>query len=291
MPAVELAQKRVRSFDGTEILYQVAGDRDPTMVLIQGLGASVSAWQHQIAYFRDQFRFLTWSYRGLYAYKDEQTPSSMPRTPVEVHARDMAAVLQAEGVKHGIWMGWSIGAQVMLETLRRHDIHPDLIVLINPCYGRRSGEAGRLRRLLPHLLWGLERMPTVVERLMHRASSWPETVSWLKRFGFVGPSIDEDALTDVVRHFGSVHVPAYLEAVRASSAHRIDGMLGGIDVPVLAILGDRDQVTPRSTAEPLARQIPSAELFSIRGATHFAQLEFPELVNLRVEKFLREHGA
>ena len=289
MPAPDLVTKRTQSFDGTEIVYQVAGDRGPWMVLVNGLGASVTAWRHQVAYLGDHVRFLAWDYRGLYQSETDDPPP-VPGPPVEVHAQDMAAILQAEGVQGGVWMGWSIGAQVMLEALRKHDVHPELLVLVNPCYGRRPNDVSRLRRLVPHALWSLEKMPERVERLLQRTASWPETVSWLKRIGFVAPAIDEEALADVVRHFRSVHVPAYLDAIRASSTHRIDGMLGGIDVPTLAIIGEKDVVTPRPIAEPMARQIPSVELFVIRGATHFALLEFPELINLRVEKFLREHG-
>lgn len=290
MPAVEMAPKRTRSFDGTEILYQVSGEKGPAMVLINGLGASLTAWQHQIAYLADQFRFVSWEYRGLYA-RDDEEPAPIPGPPVEVHAQDMAAVLRAEDIRGGVWMGWSMGAQVMLEACRRHDVRPDLMVLVNPCYGRRPSDVSRLRRCVPHVFWALDKTPELLERLLQRTASWPETVSWLKRFGFVAPSIDEEALAEVVRHFGSVHVPAYLEAVQASSSHRIDGMLGAVDVPTLAVVGERDLVTPRRIAEPLARQIPSVELFVVRGATHFVLLEYPELVNLRVEKFLREHGV
>jgi hypothetical protein len=28
----------------------------------------------------------------------------------------------------------------------------------------------------------------------------------------------------------------------------------------------------------------------VRGASHYAAIEYPELVNLRIEKFFREHG-
>ncbi|MFW5739618.1 MAG: alpha/beta fold hydrolase [Myxococcota bacterium] len=290
MPVPEPVAKRTRSFDGTEIAYHVAGKTGPFMVLVNGLGADTTAWRHQVAYLGDQFRFLSWDYRGLHASHDESEPRPVPGPPVEVHAQDLAAIVSAEGVSGGVWMGWSIGAQVMIEALRRHDVRPDLMILVNPCYGRRSSEVSRLRRLLPHALWTLERAPELVERLMKRAATWPETVSWLKRFGFVAPCIDEDALGEVVRHFRTIHAPAYIDAVRASSHHRIDGMLGAVDVPVLAIVGEKDIVTPRPFAEPLARQIPSVELFVIRGATHYVLLEFPELVNLRVEKFLREHG-
>jgi pimeloyl-ACP methyl ester carboxylesterase len=38
------------------------------------------------------------------------------------------------------------------------------------------------------------------------------------------------------------------------------------------------------------RDVPAAELLVVPGGTHYVAVEFPELVNLRVEKFLRERG-
>ena len=289
MLAPEMDTKRVRSFDGTQVEYQVSEGRGPWLVLVNGLGAGLTAWNHQISYLRDHVRFLAWTYRGLHAAPDDE-PVAMPGPPVEVHARDMAAVLQAENVQGGVWMGWSMGAQVMLEAFRKGPAHPDHLVLINPCYGRRPSQRGAFRRFYPHALGLLDRRPALLERLVRRSASWPETVSWLKRLGVVGSTIDEDALAEIVAHFGNVDVPAYIASLRATSDHRVDGMLGAIDVPTLVILGENDVVTPRAIAEPLARQIPNAEVFMIRGATHFALLEYPELMNLRVEKFLREHG-
>jgi pimeloyl-ACP methyl ester carboxylesterase len=288
MLALEMDTRRVRSFDGTQVEYQVSEGQGPWLVLVNGLGAGLAAWNHQINYLRDHVRFLTWDYRGLRAGPDDE-PVAMPGPPVEVHAKDMAAVLAAENVQGGVWMGWSMGAQVMLEAFRSGPARPDDLVLINPCYGRRPAHRGAFRRLYPHALGLLDRNPSVLERLLRRSASWPETVSWLKRFGVVGSTIDEDALAEVVAHFGSVDAAAYITSLRATSSHRVDGILGAIDVPTLVILGEKDVVTPRAIAEPLARQIPNAELFVIRGATHFALLEYPELMNLRVEKFLREH--
>jgi pimeloyl-ACP methyl ester carboxylesterase len=248
---LELTSKRTASFDGAEITYQVAGNGGPWVVLANGLGAGTAAWRHQIAYLGDQVRFLAWDYRGLFTG----------------------------------------GAQVLLEAFRRRGPRPDQIVLLNPCYGRRPQDPSGMRRLLPHAMGVFEWSPEVVERLVRRASSWPETASWLKRLGFVASAIDEDELAEIVRHFRSVDAPTFLQFLRAAASHRVDGILGGIDVPTLVILGERDWVTPRSNAEPLARQIPNVELFVVRNGTHFVLLEFPELINLRVEKFLREHAS
>jgi 3-oxoadipate enol-lactonase len=292
MPA-EFTSKRIASFDGAEITYHVAGNGGTWVVVANGLGGGTAAWRHQIAYLGDQVRFLAWDYRGLFTGGSDGTEprKTDPAGLVDTHVRDLQAVLQAEDVQGGVWMGWSFGAQVLLEAFRRRGPRPDQIVLLNPCYGRRPQDPSGLRRLLPHAMGVFEWSPEVVERLVRRAGSWPETASWLKRLGFVASAIDEDELAEIVRHFRSVDTPAFLQSLRAAASHRVDGILGGIDVPTLVILGERDWVTPRSNAEPLARQIPNVELFVVRNGTHFVLLEFPELINLRVEKFLREHAS
>jgi pimeloyl-ACP methyl ester carboxylesterase len=67
-------------------------------------------------------------------------------------------------------------------------------------------------------------------------------------------------------------------------------LLPFVDVPALIIAGSRDFFTPRSAAERMARRIRGAEIMLIPGATHYAALEYPEMVNLRLEKFWRERG-
>jgi pimeloyl-ACP methyl ester carboxylesterase len=59
---------------------------------------------------------------------------------------------------------------------------------------------------------------------------------------------------------------------------------------VLVIAGERDPLTPASEAKRMIARLRHGELLIVRGASHYAAVEFPELVNLRIEKFLREHG-
>jgi pimeloyl-ACP methyl ester carboxylesterase len=67
-------------------------------------------------------------------------------------------------------------------------------------------------------------------------------------------------------------------------------LLPTLDVPVLIIAGSRDVFTPRSAAERMARRTRGSEMMIIPGATHYAAIEYPEMVNLRLEKFFRERG-
>jgi hypothetical protein len=48
--------------------------------------------------------------------------------------------------------------------------------------------------------------------------------------------------------------------------------------------------TPVWVSRLMQERLPDAELLVVRGGTHTAYLEQPDLVNLRIEKFLRERG-
>jgi pimeloyl-ACP methyl ester carboxylesterase len=67
-------------------------------------------------------------------------------------------------------------------------------------------------------------------------------------------------------------------------------LLEHVTVPVLVLAGDRDVLVPLRVARKMARRIPEAELTVLPGATHYAPIEYPELISLRVEKFLRDIG-
>jgi pimeloyl-ACP methyl ester carboxylesterase len=70
--------------------------------------------------------------------------------------------------------------------------------------------------------------------------------------------------------------------------HDTTRFLEEVNVPSLVIAGEHDLFTPVQLARTMARTLPEAELLVVRGATHIAPLEIPELVNLAIEKFLIE---
>ena len=69
--------------------------------------------------------------------------------------------------------------------------------------------------------------------------------------------------------------------------HTAEPYLRDIDVPTLVTAGSRDTMTPVSVAQTMADQIAKAELVVIPNGTHYTQLEYPDIMNLAIEKFLR----
>ncbi|MCZ6805866.1 MAG: alpha/beta hydrolase [Deltaproteobacteria bacterium] len=286
-PPVE--ERRFVSFDGTEIAYQAVGRGRP-ILLCNGLAGSWKAWSHQMQYFRDRYRLLSWDYRGLYESGRPNDPSAMT---VSAHARDGLQLLNEEGIERVAIVGWSMGAQVALEMFRLAPDKVASLALVNGLAGRPWDYVFNLNvvgRLLPPFLRGLRSAPRVIETIIAQASRFPDAGAWIKRVGLAARTLDEGLFGVLVEDFRTLDMETYIGLLERLGEHDAWDLLPQIDVPTLLITGSRDAFTPRSAAERMARRIRGSELMVSPGATHYAALEDPEMLNLRLEKFLRERG-
>lgn len=289
MKVRDLEERRIRSFDGTELAYHVAGEGKPVL-LCNGLGGSWMAWSHQIAYFQDRYRFISWDYRGLYR---SAAPPSHDALRVEDHACDALAILDAEGIEAVAIWGWSMGVQLALELHRRARERIAALVLINGVAGdpwHTVLNAPALKEILPGLIRGAARVSGVAEALTRRLAAQPETVQWIKRMGLASPALDDALFNELAASFRELDMKIYLRTLELLGEHDATAQLGLIRIPVLVIAGARDRLTPRRAAEQMVARIDDAELMVVPGGTHYVAVEYPELVSLRIEKFLREHG-
>ena len=280
----------VQANDGTKLAVHDTGGAGLPVVIANGLGGPLAAWSHQMDYLRDRYRIISWDYRGLYA--SSRPPGNPPHLDVPSHVGDLLRVLASLGVERAAFMGWSLGVQVILELYARHPEHVSHLVLINGTYGRplESIAIPLATRVAPAIVKQASRVHSVGSALLRRATGWPETALWLKRLGLVGETTDDELFRDLAMDFGSLDLDIYLATLRQIEEHDASHILESVAVPSLVLVGERDIFTAQKVAEQIARRIPDCEMLVIRGATHYAVLEQPELVNLRIEKFLREHG-
>jgi pimeloyl-ACP methyl ester carboxylesterase len=263
--------RRLPSFDGKEITSFAIGDaarRDNVTVIANGVGGTLELWRREIEYLGDQRRFVSWSLRG------------SPRT-VDDHARDLEAVLDAEGVERADFIGWSEGVQVLLEAQRRLGSRMKSLVLVNGSAGRTFQSTAPLRALRGPLRGAL----SVVERLGGASLGTRSAAAWLDRLGVVGRSADGVGRAVLAEGLGAMPVKALAHNLRVFAEHDAEAVLASIDAPVLIVAGDRDPFVPRERSQQMARQIPRAELLMVRGGAHAAPIEVPELLGLRLERF------
>lgn len=284
-----IRERRVRSFDGTDIAYHEVG-QGPPILLANGLGGSWMAWQHQLRALSDRYRFLSWDQRGLYR---SGVPPRRDALDIPAQARDGLAVLDAAGVdKTALW-GWSMGVQTALEMVRLAPERVSAIVLINGVAGNPWATLAGMPRvgaLAPALLRTLRRMPRLVAGITRVAVSSPHTPALAKRLGIAADTLDEVIFHQLAHSFADLDMEIYVRTLEAIGEHDAHDMLARIDVPLLMIAGGRDLMTPRSAADRIVREVRDAELFVIPGGTHYVAVEYPELLTGRVTRFMDEKG-
>ncbi len=307
--------RRLTSFDGTEIAYHVTPARDPEapwVVLANGLGGTYLAWRALIDYLGDRYRFVTWDYRGLYA-SGRPSPDRREAYAIPLHARDLHAILRQEKIERAAFIGWSMGVQVLLEAigadrdaapagpagLKKTTAWPTArevaraLVLLNGTFGRPLDTLSPVpgaARVLPSLVELARHAHALATRVARSATGLPEAAAWFKRLGLMADTLDDGVFAELVLAFGDLDMEPFFRNLAAIGAHDASPVLPSVTVPSLVITGDRDAMTPPSLAEHMASRIPQAELLVVRGGTHYTAIEFPELVNLRIERFLRAHG-
>ncbi len=284
------AEHRVVSPDGTELAWHDLEGEGPPVLLCNGLGGSWMSWTHQIRYFQDRCRFVSWDYRGLYRSGAPKDPEAVG---IEDHCMDAIAVMDAAGVERAAVVGWSMGVQVGLEMFRRHPDRISHLVLVNGVSGQVWSTVmnlGFMGDLLPPVIRGIGAVPRLAEAVTRRLVSMPETITWAKRIGLAARTLDDSIFHELASSFADLDMQLYMRTLDKLGQHDATEILPQVDVATLVIAGDRDLFTPRVQAERMARRIPGAEIMVVPGGTHYVAVEYPELVNLRIEKFFRERG-
>jgi len=282
-------EKRVLSRDGTAIACQAVG-AGPVLLLASGLVGSRGVWKHLHAFLSDRVRMVSWDYRGLYG---SATPGDLSRLRVEDHVDDALAVLDGEGAASAILVGWSMGVQINFEIYRRAPERVRAIVAICGTYGRPFETLFNWKAsgtIIPVAAVALSDRPAAVSWLGRRIASWPALIALARLAGLVGPGLDEEAFLALAGDFGGLDPRMFGAVAREMGRHDATDLLTSVGVPVLIIAGSADVLIPSRVAEKMARRIPGAELTIVPGGTSFVPLEHPELVNLRIEKFLCDHG-
>jgi pimeloyl-ACP methyl ester carboxylesterase len=270
-------QRHVVAPDGTRIGYQVRGEDGPCVVLANGLGGTYVAFAHLYGAL-DGYRTICWDYRGLYT----SAPPRDPRANTVAHqVEDLIAILDHERIDAVVLAGWSMGVQVGFEALRHHRDRMRGMMAINGTYGHafRTVMGSRLiGRIIPTLLRLVKAQAALAGRATKRVAGSDALISAMKRFGLVSTTIDLDIFRAVAAGFVDIDWEIYADLLARLDEHDAEDVLPTIDVPMSIITGDKDLMTPPSTAEHIHRLVPGSRLVVIEGGTHYTPVEYPAVI-------------
>ncbi len=109
--------------------------------------------------------------------------------------------------------------------------------------------------------------------------------------GFVDRHYAErEDITRYLEHLGHMDPQIFLRMVSLIADHDAAPYLSELKQPALVFAGERDLFTPLHLSRAMAAQLPDAQIMILADASHAAIVEYPDTINLRIARFLEEHG-
>jgi pimeloyl-ACP methyl ester carboxylesterase len=226
------------------------------MIFIHGSGGSKESWAFQTRYFKDSIAL------DLPGHPQGELISS-----IEGYVEWLRKVVQEKGYQQVVLVGHSLGGGIALWYALKYP--QDLAAIIT------VGSGARLR-VHPMFLEGLEKVikDPGAENPLNNA------------FDLIEPE-----LAVVLKRRSAENGPAAaLNDLKACDQFDLMDRITQIEVPTLALCGDRDVMTPPKYSQYLAAQMPKAKALVIPGGTHMVFAEKPLEVNRAIEDFLKTLG-
>lgn len=254
--------------NGCSFHYELEGPADAdVLVLSNGILMSTATWTLQAPAFAQRYRLLRYDCRGQWLSSHPPGPYSM-----ELHADDLAALLDALGIAQAHIAGISYGAEIsMLFALRYPERVRSLVLAsavsqVDPVLrGFAQMWLAAAQRHDPELLF---------------------TATYPLNFGERWIAANPQALELARGRYALVDFDALAELCKAFIAFNVTDQLAQITAPALVLVGEEDILKPRRYSDILARKLPNAAYAIVPGAGHALCVEAPALFNSLVLGFL-----
>jgi pimeloyl-ACP methyl ester carboxylesterase len=252
---------------GEDIYWEATAPADTAdaLVLCHGLGGNHASWFQQVAHFSASFRVVTWDQRG-FGRSTRRTGEIGPRPAVG----DLVAVLDSLGIERAHVVGQSMGGWCALGLALSSPERVRSLVLCDTLGGISTPEISdllvRTARFEAPPDPPLAGVHPAIEGLDQRDFALAVLYQQLTSFG---PAPDT---AEVAGHLMTTTWEPQAVAALA--------------LPVLFLVGERDQLFPPPVIEAVAALVPDAEYAVVPGAAHSPYFEDATAWNELVASFL-----
>ncbi|MEB3221988.1 MAG: alpha/beta fold hydrolase [Candidatus Sericytochromatia bacterium] len=254
--------------DGLEIAYTASG-QGPVLLLLHAFPLNQRMWDPQLEGLADHAHVVTLDLPGF---------GSSQTTDGEMTVDGLADVVHhaMEALGHGRYVvgGLSMGGYVALALARRHPEALRGLVLADTRAAADSAEVRAGREALAQRV--------TEEGVEDLAASFPG------RAMAAATRVERPALVATVVEWARAVRPPVAAGALRMMASRPDAtpLLPHLAMPVLAVVGEGDALTPPEEMEGLAAAVPLGTISRLPAAGHLSNLEQPEAFNQAVGAFL-----
>ncbi|HYH28186.1 MAG TPA: alpha/beta hydrolase [Actinomycetota bacterium] len=281
--------------DGTEIAVRASGPVDaPVILFSHGFSLDMTTWYYQWTELSEQYRCVLFDHR---AHGRSSKPSSGDYS-VRAMGRDLRAVLDhaAPGRPAAI-VGHSMGGMAALafagEDPAGFRERVRGMVLVDTAASDIAREflgstGARIERAIRPLTRRLTSDLDRVERFRGRFRGVTDLAFLIARATQFGPEASPNQVEYIANLSASAPVEVWVNTIEDLQEMDLTAALGEVTVPALVVVGDRDLVTPKTSARALQAALPDARAIVITRAGHVSMMEQHDVFNDLLQGFLSD---
>lgn len=276
-----------RSFDGTEIYYEDRGEGEP-IILVYGLACLINHWHHQIRYFSQSKRVISFDLRG---HHRSETPADLKALNINAMAEDVRCLMEHLKIPSAHLMGHSNGVSILVRLGAKYPEKVQSLALINgfvtnPIQGMFGLDV--IEPLFYFVKNNYEKYPLIWDSLWKVSVENPLSIVLSGLAGGFNLNLTEFKDIEIYAR-GVAQLPFKTFLGLFEDVIEFDGTEDArcIKAPTLIISGEKDSVTPPAQQNRLRQLIEGSELSMVPYGSHCCQLDFPDYVNLKTETHMR----
>jgi 3-oxoadipate enol-lactonase len=258
--------------NSVKLYYELHGPEDAdVLVLSNGILMSTASWAFQAPVLSRHYRLLLYDCRGMWQSEHPPGPYSM-----ELHADDLAALLDALDIESAHIGGTSYGAEISMHFALKYPERTRSLIITSAV----SEVDPEVESMINQ--WVEAARANDPERLFRAVVPLTFSESWI--------DANQALLDDARERYKLLDMDALLELLSAFSNLNLTKDLYKINVPALVAVGALDVLKPSRFSEIIANEIPDAEFATIPDAGHAALWENAGVFNSLILDFLAKHS-
>jgi 3-oxoadipate enol-lactonase len=257
----------------TRFWFTEYGDGKP-VICINGNGVSRILYRHFVPEASKNFRVIVYELRG--TGESEAFGSPGKTFTIKDHAEDLAAIMDALGIKKAAIVALAMGAFISMQFAALFPKRVGAMVV----YCTSARIEGKTRQGLPKWAEIVEKegnFDSLIDEAMVRwftdsfKKTHPEVINLYRKMYAENPAM------------------GYAANCRGIVEYDIVDQLHKIECPTLVIAGESDTSTPVKDSELIVSKIPNSELVIVKDASHIVSEEQPEKFNQLTINYLKKN--
>lgn len=277
----------IRIFHNTNFPREGLDPTRPVLVLIYGLLCSNNHFKYQIPFFEEKgYQILIHDYRFHYASSQEGDIETCNFANI---TKDLHELLADLNIKNSIFVGHSMGVNISLEHARRYPEDMQGQVLISGTVVPPQDimfDSNMVDILTPHLKSFTEKHPILFKNFWKNSFKNPIAQYMIFDGGFNKKQVEMEFIQLYMKKISELPEILFFHLLKIMHDHDVINYLESITTPTLVIGGDKDKIIPNYLQRILTTHLPVSELYIVKDGSHVPQADFPELINLRLLRFV-----